>query len=47
MFSNTTKAINYGKLSGRKIEELIHNTRTLDGQSDKRNPSGLCPVEKS
>jgi cysteinyl-tRNA synthetase len=26
---------NYGKLSGRKIEELIHNTRTLDGQSDK------------
>ena len=28
----------YGKLSGRKIEELIHNTRTLEGQSDKKNP---------
>ena len=29
----------YGKLSGRKIEDLISNTRTLDGQSEKR--SGL------
>ncbi|HEY3370712.1 MAG TPA: cysteine--tRNA ligase [Prolixibacteraceae bacterium] len=29
----------YGKLSGRKIEDLIFNTRTLDGQSEKR--SGL------
>ncbi len=26
----------YGKLSGRNIEELIHNTRTLDGQEDKK-----------
>ena len=32
---------NYGKLSGRKIEELIHNTRTLDGQSDKKIPKTL------
>ncbi len=27
----------YGKLSGRKIEELISNTRDLDGQSEKKN----------
>ena len=29
---------NYGVLSGRKIEDMISNTRSLDGQSDKRNP---------
>ena len=29
----------YGKLSGRKIEDLISNTRSLDGQNEKR--SGL------
>ena len=28
---------NYGILSGRKIEDLIANTRTLDGQDEKRN----------
>lgn len=28
----------YGVLSGRKIEDLLSNTRDLDGQSDKRNP---------
>lgn len=28
---------NYGKLSGRKIEELFENTRSLDGQTEKRN----------
>lgn len=28
----------YGVLSGRKIEDMISNTRDLDGQSDKRNP---------
>ena len=27
----------YGKLSGRNIEEMLANTRDLDGQSDKRN----------
>jgi cysteinyl-tRNA synthetase len=27
----------YGKLSGRKVEDLLSNTRDLDGQSDKRN----------
>ncbi len=33
---------NYGKLSGRKIEDLIHNTRLLDGQSDKKNPQDFA-----
>ena len=32
------KKEDYGILSGRKVEDLIHNTRTLDGQSDKKNP---------
>ncbi|SHK61824.1 cysteinyl-tRNA synthetase [Reichenbachiella agariperforans] len=27
---------NYGKLSGRKIEDLLSNTRALDGQDEKR-----------
>ncbi len=27
----------YGKLSGRKIEDLLSNTRDLDGQSEKKN----------
>ncbi len=27
----------YGRLSGRKIEDMISNTRELDGQSEKRN----------
>lgn len=28
----------YGKLSGRKIDELFANTRELSGQQEKRNP---------
>ncbi|MGY8927050.1 MAG: cysteine--tRNA ligase, partial [Flavobacteriales bacterium] len=28
----------YGELSGRKIEDLISNTRALDGQTEKRAP---------
>lgn len=31
------KKHNYGKLSGRVIEDMISNTRTLDGQDEKRN----------
>ena len=33
--------IPYGKLSGRNIDELIHNSRALDGQSDKKIPKIL------
>lgn len=29
---------NYGSLSGRILEDLLNETRTLDGQSEKRNP---------
>ena len=32
----------YGQLSGRKIEELIHNTRSLNSQSDKKNPQDFA-----
>ena len=39
--------IPYGKLSGRKIEELIHNSRLLDGQSDKRNPQDFALWKKA
>ena len=37
----------YGQLSGRKIEEMIHNTRALDGQSDKRNPQDFALWKKA
>ncbi|HPV56883.1 MAG TPA: cysteine--tRNA ligase, partial [Tenuifilaceae bacterium] len=29
---------NYGKLSGRVLDDLMANTRTLDGQDEKQNP---------
>src|SRR5574344_2748582 len=32
-----SKKFNYGKLSGRNIDDLYSNTRELDGQSEKRN----------
>ena len=37
----------YGILSGRKIEDAIHNTRTLDGQSDKKNPQDFALWKKA
>ena len=36
------KKYKYGKLSGRNIENLIHNTRELDGVSDKKNPQDFA-----
>ncbi|WP_299680308.1 cysteine--tRNA ligase [uncultured Tenacibaculum sp.] len=33
---------NYGILSGRNIEDAIHNTRALDGQSEKKNPQDFA-----
>jgi len=41
------EAHHYGQLSGRKIEELIHNTRSLDGQSDKKNPQDFALWKKA
>ncbi|WP_298900062.1 cysteine--tRNA ligase [uncultured Psychroserpens sp.] len=32
----------YGILSKRNLEDLIHNTRALDGQSDKKNPQDFA-----
>ena len=41
------KNSHYGILSGRKVEDLIHNTRTLDGQSDKKNPQDFALWKKA
>ena len=41
------KKTTYGKLSGRKIEELIHNTRSLEGQIDKKNPQDFALWKKA
>lgn len=38
---------NYGKLSGRNIEEMLHNSRELDGQTDKRNPQDFALWKKA
>ena len=38
---------NYGILSKRKIEDLVHNTRKLDGQSDKKNPQDFALWKKA
>ena len=37
----------YGQLSKRNIEDLIHNTRSLDGQSDKKNPQDFALWKKA
>lgn len=37
----------YGILSGRKIEDAIHNSRALDGQSDKKNPQDFALWKKA
>jgi len=37
----------YGILSKRKLDDLIHNTRELDGQSDKRNPQDFALWKKA
>ena len=41
------KENHYGKLSGRNIEDLIHNTRSLEGQSDKKNPQDFALWKKA
>ena len=37
----------YGKLSGRKLEDMIHNTRETSGQSEKRNPQDFALWKKA
>ena len=41
------KENHYGKLSGRNIEDLIHNTRSLEGQSDKKNSQDFALWKKA
>ena len=37
----------YGKLSGRKLEDLISNTRDLEGQEEKRHPYDFALWKKA
>lgn len=41
------KKYDYGVLSGRNIEDMLSNTRDLDGQSDKRNPLDFALWKKA
>ncbi len=41
------KDFGYGKLSGRNIEDMQHNTRELDGQSEKRFPLDFALWKKA
>ncbi len=42
-----SKQHNYGALSGRNVEELLSNTRELDGQSDKHHPADFALWKKA
>lgn len=44
---NYNDKFGYGELSGRKIEELMNNTRTLDGQNEKRDPLDFALWKKA
>jgi len=37
----------YGQLSGRKVEDLLSNTRSLNGQSEKRSPLDFALWKKA
>ncbi|WP_298151241.1 cysteine--tRNA ligase [Flavobacterium sp.] len=37
----------YGRLSGRNIEDMMANSRELDGQSDKKNPQDFALWKKA
>ena len=39
--SRYNKEYNYGKLSGRVLDDLLSNTRATEGQDEKRNPFDL------
>ena len=41
------KTNHYGKLSGRKLEDMIANTRELTAQSDKKNPQDFALWKKA
>lgn len=37
----------YGKLSGRKLDDVLNTTRQLDGQEEKRNPADFALWKKA
>ena len=41
------KSSTYGKLSRRNLDDLVHNSRTLDGQNDKLNPQDFALWKKA
>ncbi len=45
--SYNAKGNNYGKLSGRNIDELVAGYRDLDGQDEKRNPIDFALWKKA
>ena len=42
-----SKKYQYGKLSGRVLEDLMSNTRELEGQDEKRNPADFALWKKA
>ncbi len=38
---------NYGRLSGRNLDDVLNTTRELDGQSEKRNPADFALWKKA
>lgn len=41
------RGLNYGELNNRNIEDLIANTRDLDGQNEKKNPQDFALWKKA
>ncbi|MEI6681104.1 MAG: cysteine--tRNA ligase [Bacteroidota bacterium] len=41
------KTYEYGKLSGRVLDDLLSNTRTLEGQDEKHNPADFALWKKA
>jgi len=41
------KKNNYGRLSGRKLENMMNNSRSLDGTTDKKNPKDFALWKKA
>jgi cysteinyl-tRNA synthetase len=38
---------NYGKLSGRNLDDILHNSRQLEGQEEKKNPFDFALWKKA
>lgn len=42
-----SRGLGYGKLSGRKLEDMLSGSRQLEGQADKRNPADFALWKKA